>query len=132
VHYLIGLSAGTSARSDYFSESEAAALFRTAEQAYLRAVEIDERYAKALYGLGVLYVFELERPDEAVPCLERFLDINKSDTDAMFVLARAYYMMENYEAAVGLYDRIIDLTKDPEKKAQADANKQQVMDRWYG
>jgi tetratricopeptide (TPR) repeat protein len=132
VHYLIGLSSGITAKSDYFSEAEAASLFRTAEQAYLRAIDIDDRYAKALYGLAVLYVFELERPAEAVPYLERFLDISKSDTDAMFVLARAYYMTENYEAAVGLYDRIIGLTKDPEKKAQAGANKQQVMDRWYG
>jgi tetratricopeptide (TPR) repeat protein len=132
VQYLIGLSAGITAKSEYFSEVEAASRFRTAEQAYLRAIDIDERYAKALYGLSVLYVFELDRPAEAVPYLERFLDINKSDTDAMFVLARAYYMIENYEEAVGLYDRIIGLTKDPVKKAQADANKQQIMDRWYG
>ncbi|MDR2143096.1 MAG: tetratricopeptide repeat protein [Treponema sp.] len=132
VHYLIGLSSGISAKSEYFSEAEAASLFKTSEQAYLRAIDIDERYAKALYGLSVLYVFELGRPAEAVPWLERFLDINKSDTDAMFVLARAYYMIEDYEAAAGLYDRIISLTKDPVKKAQADANKQQVMDRWYG
>ncbi|MDR2048393.1 MAG: tetratricopeptide repeat protein [Treponema sp.] len=132
VHYLIGISSGISAKSDYFSQSESASLFGTAEQAYLRAIDIDGRYAKALYGLAVLYVFELNRPVEAVPYLERFLDINKSDTDAMAVLARAYYMIENYEAAAGLYDRIIDLTKDPEKKAQAGALKQQVMDRWYG
>jgi tetratricopeptide (TPR) repeat protein len=132
VHYLIGLSAGITAKTEYFSEAEAASHFRIAEQAYLRAIDIDGRYAKALYGLSVLYVFELDRPTEAVPYLERFLDINKSDTDAMFVLARAYYMIENYEAAVGIYDRIIGLTKDPVKKAQADANKQQVMDRWYG
>jgi tetratricopeptide (TPR) repeat protein len=132
VHYLIGISSGISAKSGYFSETEAASGFRTAEQAYLRAIDIDERYAKALYGLSVLYVFDLNRPAEAVPYLERFLDINKSDTDAMFVLARAYYMIENYEAAVGLYDRIIEISKDPAKKAQAGANKQQVMDSWYG
>ncbi|MDR1507158.1 MAG: tetratricopeptide repeat protein [Treponema sp.] len=132
VHYLIGLSSGILAASDYFSQAEAASYFRTSEQAYLRAIDIDPRYAKALYGVSVLYVFELERPAEAVPHLVNFLDINKSDTDAMFLLARAYYMTENYEAAVGLYDRIISVTKDPEKKAQAGANKQQVMDRWYG
>jgi tetratricopeptide (TPR) repeat protein len=130
VQYLIGVSAGISAKSDYFSQSES--LFRTAEQAYLRAIDIDGRYAKALYGLSVLYVFELDRPAEAVPYLERFLDINKSDTDAMAVLARAHYMTENYEAAAGLYDRIIDTSKDPEKKAQAGVLKQQVMDEWYG
>ncbi|MDR0402969.1 MAG: tetratricopeptide repeat protein [Treponema sp.] len=132
VHYLIGVSAGTSAKSEYFSGPESASLFRTAEQAYLRAIDIDERYSKALYGLSVLYVFEFNRPAEAVPYLERFLDINKSDTDAMFVLARAHYMTENYEAAADLYDRIISVSKDPEKKAQAGANKQQVLDSWYG
>jgi tetratricopeptide (TPR) repeat protein len=131
VHYLIGLSSGTLAKSEYFSESEAASHFRIAEEAYLRAISIDERYGKALYGVSVLYVFELGRPTEAVPYLERFLDINKSDTDAMFVLAGAHYMTGNYAASAELYDRIISVSKDPAKKAAAEANKQQVLDNWY-
>lgn len=132
VHYLIGVSAGNLARSEYFSEAEAGEHFRIAEAAYLRAIDINGRYAKALYGLSVLYVFALDRPAEAVPYLERFLDINTQDTDGMFVLAAALYMTEDYEASVNMYDKIISTTKNKNIKAQAETNRQQVMDRWYG
>jgi tetratricopeptide (TPR) repeat protein len=132
IHYLIGVSSGSLAKSEYFAPEQAQRLFRESEEAYLRAVNIDERYGKALYGLSVLYVFELGRPAEAVPYLERFLDIHKSDTEGMFLLAAAHYMTENYAAAVDLYDRIIGLTKNKETKAQAERNKQQVMNEWYG
>jgi tetratricopeptide (TPR) repeat protein len=132
IHYLIGVSAGNLARSEYFSPAEAAEHYRIAEAAYLRAIDLNERYAKALYGLAVLYVFNLDRPAEAIPYLERFLDINKRDTDGMFVLAAARYMTEDYEAAVELYDKIIGLTKNSEIKKQAEANKQQVLDNWNG
>jgi tetratricopeptide (TPR) repeat protein len=131
IHYLIGVCAGNLAQSEYFSPEEAAEHFRTSEAAYLRALNIDGRYGKALYGLSVLYVFTLNRPLEALPYLERFLDIHKSDTDAMFVLAAAHYMTENYQGAVDQYDRIISLTKDKNVKAQAETNRQQVMDEWY-
>ncbi|MDR2313931.1 MAG: tetratricopeptide repeat protein [Spirochaetaceae bacterium] len=131
VQYLIGISAGTLAKSEYFAPAEQENHFRIAEQAYLRAIDIDERYGKALYGLSVLYVFEFNRPAEAVPYLERFLDINAKDTDAMFVLAAARYMTEDYQGAVDLYDRILGITKNAELRAQVENNKQQVMNAWY-
>jgi tetratricopeptide (TPR) repeat protein len=133
VQYLIGLSAGNLAQSEYFDPQSQGFHLRIAEQAYLRAIAIDERYGKALYGISILYVYgEPRRPGEAVPYLQRFLDINKSDTDAMFVLANAYYQLEEYQGAADLYDRIMGLTKDPERKRNAEQLKQQVMDVWYG
>jgi tetratricopeptide (TPR) repeat protein len=132
IHYLLGYSARILARSEYFAERDAALHFKRAEQAFRRAIDIYGRYSKALFGISELYVFDLDRASEAVPCLELYLDINKSDTDAMFVLARAYYVTENYEGAVALYDKITGITKDPVKKAQAEANKQQVLAEWYG
>jgi tetratricopeptide (TPR) repeat protein len=131
IHYLTGISAGSLAKSEYFSPGEQEEHFRIAEKAYLRAIGIDGRYGKALYGLAVLYVFELGRPAEAVPYLERFLEINTKDTDAMFVLAAADYMTENYQGAADLYDRILGITRDENVKTQAEQSKQQVMDEWY-
>ncbi|MDR0599960.1 MAG: tetratricopeptide repeat protein [Treponema sp.] len=131
IQYLIGISAGTLAKSEHVSPQRKQALREECELAYLRAIEIYERYGKALYGLSVLYVFELGRPAEAVPYLERLLEVHRGDTDGMFVLAAAYYMTENYQAAVDLYDRIGGLTKDKDVKIQAERNKGQVMDEWY-
>lgn len=131
IHYLIGVSAGNLAASEYFSPAEQAEHFRVAEAAYRRALGIESRYSKALYGLGVLYVHNLGRPAEAIPLMELYVEINTRDTDGMFLLAAAYYTTEQYEGAVALYDRILDLSKDENVKAQAEINKQQVMDAWY-
>ncbi|MBQ1949300.1 MAG: tetratricopeptide repeat protein [Treponema sp.] len=100
------------------------------ESAYLRALQIDPRLTTALYGIGVLYVFELDENEKAIPYLERYLDIETRSIDGMFVLARAYYSTEQYDKAVQLYDRIISTSKSAEKRAEAEANKKVVLERF--
>jgi len=131
IHYQIGVAAGNLARAEYFSPAEQAEHYRISEAAYLRAIDLYGRYSRALYGLGVLYVYNLNRPAEAIPHMELYLDINKRDTGGMFVLAAARYMTGDFEGAVELYDRIIGITKDQDVKKQAEQNRQQVMDAWY-
>jgi predicted TPR repeat methyltransferase len=63
--------------------------------------------------------------------MELYLDINKRDTDGMFLLASARYLTGDYDEAAKLYDRIIEITKDQKVKNQAELNKQQVMNEWY-
>jgi tetratricopeptide (TPR) repeat protein len=131
IHYLIGISAGNLGQAEYFSPSAQAEYYRIAEVAYLRAINLNGRYARALYGLGVLYVYALGRSADAIPYLELYLDINKRDTDGMFLLASARYLQEDYARAVDLYDQIIGITKNKEIKKQAEQIRQQVMDAWY-
>jgi len=136
LHYMTGVSAGIVAKSfhDYTGQegAERERLFALSEEGYLRAIELDDRYLRPRYGVGVLYVFELGRPAEAIPHLRKYLEISKNDVDAMFVLAAAYYMVEDYRGALDLYDRIISLTKDAVKKREAEKNKTEVMKRLYG
>jgi tetratricopeptide (TPR) repeat protein len=103
--------------------------FAMAERAYLRALELDRDYAKPLYGLGILYIFELDRPAEAVPHLEKYLELMSRDLDAMFALARAYYMIDDYEKAVDLYDRIMVSTKDTVQQTEARNNRDFILDQ---
>ncbi|MDR2392638.1 MAG: tetratricopeptide repeat protein [Treponema sp.] len=137
-HYLRGLSAGMVAKSAYGSletgggDTLKMRYFELAEGAFLRAIELDDRYARPRYGLGVLYVFELNRPDEAIPHLERYLELAKNEVDGMFILARAYYMTNRYDGAVDLYDRILKITKDPKKRSDAEQNKEVVLGLLYG
>ena len=131
IHYMIGVCAGSLASSEYFSPVDQEEHYRLAEAAYLRALDLQGRYAKALYGLGVLYVYNLGRPKDAIQYMELYVDINTRDTDGMFVLASARYLTEDFAGAVDLYDRIIGLTKNQDIKKQAEQNKQQVMDAWY-
>lgn len=104
---------------------------KLAEEGYLRAIELDDRYVRALYGIGVLYVFELEEPEKAIPHLEKLLTIDKKNLDAMFVLARAYYSTYNFDKSIAMYDKIIATTKAEETKATAEANKKIVLDAAY-
>jgi cytochrome c-type biogenesis protein CcmH/NrfG len=55
-----------------------------------------------------------------------------TDVDAMFVLARAYYMTERYDAAVDLYDRIIARSKNEEVKRQAQSNREYILGGFNG
>jgi len=136
IQYNTGLSAGIMAKTFHAfpgrENTEKEEYYSLAEKAFLRAIELDGRYLSPKYGLGVLYVFELDRPEDAIPHLQKYLEISRNDIDTMFVLARAYYVIRNYKAAVDLYDRIITLTRDEQKKKDAQNNRQTVMEQMNG
>ncbi|MDR0474010.1 MAG: tetratricopeptide repeat protein [Treponema sp.] len=136
LHYLTGVSASISAKSAHdfngIINSERDMLYNLAEKAFLRSIELNEKYLKPRYSLGVLYAFDLNRPEDAVPHLLKALEISRSDVDTMFVLARSYYMLSSYTEAVEMYDRIIKTTKDKDKLNEAQKNRQLVMERIYG
>jgi len=132
IFYLTGESASIAAAStlDFNSNSvaERERYQRLAESAYLRAIELDPTYAKPRLGLGILYTFDMDRPADAVPQLDRYLQIVSSDIRGMFILARAYYMTGENDRAVDLYNRIISRSKDPKVKAEAQNNIEIIRD----
>ncbi|MDR3146304.1 MAG: tetratricopeptide repeat protein [Treponema sp.] len=144
LQYLTGISAAMVAKSwlDFSPASGNAPgassggpvnrYFTLAEQAYRNAVKMDDQYTRAMYALGVLYVFELERPADAIPYLIRHNEIRTQDVDGMFILARAYFMTGEYGPAIDLYNRIISVAKDKNKRNEAERNKQYIMDIYYG
>jgi len=136
IQYNTGLSAGIMAKASHAfpgrENKEKEEYFSLAEEAFLRAIELDGRYLSPKYALGVLYVFELDRPEDAIPHLLKYLEISRNDIDAMFVLARAYYVLSDYKAAVNLYDRIITLTMDEQKRKDAQNNRQLIMEQTNG
>ncbi|MCL2763768.1 MAG: tetratricopeptide repeat protein [Treponema sp.] len=135
LYYLTGISAGAVAKSvvgfSANSEREKERYFRLAENSFLRALELEATYTRPMYGLGILYAFELDRPLDAIVQLERYLQILPSDIPAMFVLARAYFMIENYSRANDIYDRIIERTKDSNIRLEAWANKDLIQGLLY-
>ncbi|MDR1374346.1 MAG: tetratricopeptide repeat protein [Treponema sp.] len=135
--YMTGVSAAVVAKSSLdFGESREhenrIRYYSLAESAYLQAIALDDAYARPCYGLGVLYVFELNRPADAIPYLRRVLELRGNDADALFVLARAYYMTGQRKEALDAYDRIISFTKDKAKKAEAENNRRFIMDGTNG
>ncbi|MCX7025528.1 MAG: tetratricopeptide repeat protein [Spirochaetes bacterium] len=136
IFYVTGVSAGFVAKSSVASGAAGTTSrdghYRIAEASLKRAVEIDDRHAGSLYALSVLYVFELDRPLEAEPYLLKYLSIRTEDVDAMFVLARVYYVSGRFKEAVALYDRVVSITKIEEKKRQAEENKKKALEAMYG
>ena len=116
--------------SGNFSQKEN--YLKLSESAYLRALELEPTYARALYGLSVLYVYDLDESEKAIPLLEKLLTIETRNTDAMMILARAYYENYEFDRAVDMYNKIISTSTSPEKKAAAEANKKQVLEMSYG
>ena len=128
LYYYVGVCAGymSHAALDYNASGTNEVKYnylKLAEEAYLRAIQIEDRYVRALYGIGVLYVFELDEPEKAIPHLEKALTIDTKNLDAMFVLARAYYSNYEFQKAADMYDKIIETTKSEETKKTAEENK---------
>ena len=137
LYYYVGVCAGymSHAALDFSAKGNSEKkqnYLALAESAYLRALQIDDRLTTALYGIGILYIFELDESEKAIPYLERYLDIDTRSIDGMFVLARAYYSNYEFDKAVALYDKIIATTKSADKKASAEANKKRALDASYG
>ena len=134
LYYYVGVCAGQMSQSalDYNAAGNTSVKYnylKLSESAYVRALQIEPRYVRSLYALGVLYVFELEEAAKALPHLEALLKIDTKHVDAMFVLARAYYVTEQYEKALDMYDRVIPLSS-PERKIDAENNKRIVMEAY--
>lgn len=137
LYYYIGLCAGFMSKSAFDYELTGTDRNRLryldlSEAAYQRAIELEPRFFRALYGLSVLYVFERDEPGKAIPLLETALDVEKKNTDGMMILARAYYSVGRAEEAVAMYDRVIGTTKSDDKKREAEANKAFVLEQSYG
>jgi tetratricopeptide (TPR) repeat protein len=72
-------------------------------------------------------VFELDRPLEAIPHLLKYMENRSGDANAMFILARAYYMTGELNDAVEWYERGIPLVKDEKTRKEAEANRNYIM-----
>ncbi|MDD7416796.1 MAG: DUF2225 domain-containing protein [Treponemataceae bacterium] len=136
LYYWVGVCAGFMAQSslDYDGRgdnSQKMNYYRLAESAYKQAIKIDDRFTRPMRGISILYIYELDESEKAIPYLEKLLSIETKDTDAMLLLARAYYTQYDFEKAVDIYDNIIKVTKSEIRKAEAIELKAQVLETMY-
>lgn len=137
LYYWLAVCAGymSKAALDYDANADTSKKYnylKLSESAYLEAIRIEPRYVRALYGLSVLYVFELDESGKAIPYLETLLSVDTGHTDAKFVLANAYYRNGMMQKAIDIYDDIEKNSKSAEARAAAAENKQQALDASYG
>jgi cytochrome c-type biogenesis protein CcmH/NrfG len=110
------------------SNEQRAEYMRTAEDSYLRAIALDPDSSQALYGLAILYTYELDQPENALPLVDKLLRKESRNVDAMFLLAATHYLMGNIEAALETYDKIITTTSAGTRRDEAKKNKERILE----
>lgn len=96
VHYNLGFAYKTQGR------------YREAEAAYQRAVSLNESDPRAYTGLGFLYV-ETGRYRDGLAAAELALERDADYIEALYVKARALELLNDRQAAVRAYARIVEL-----------------------
>lgn len=75
-----------------------AKLFKQAAESFRKAVQLDPNFGDAHYGLGHAY-FDLGQWQDAIYSLERALQINSKDSDALAMLGEAHLMLKGEKEA---------------------------------
>lgn len=136
LYYVAGVSAAylskTASAEKGGGKEARLAWLAASENAYKRSLEINPRSSRSLYGLAVLYTFELDRHEAALAPIETLLSIESKNVDALFVYARALYGTGRLEDAAAAYDKIISTTVVDEKKQMALENKKRILEELYG
>ncbi len=131
LHYYRGISASQygisqdldSVRRDYINR---------AKISYENSIRINPRFVKGLYALSILYIYELDRIDDAKPLLDTLLSISTRDFDAMLVRALLHERDGETNDALDLYDRVISLSKNDEQVNIAITNRNKVLGEYIG
>jgi tetratricopeptide (TPR) repeat protein len=131
IFYLCAASSARLAKAKVNKPAEQERLFEEAENYYLRAIELDNNFSQALYGISVLYIFELDRISDAEPYVNRLLEKETKNTPAMFLLARVYVHQGRIEEAAAVYDAILDEAQSREEKERARENKEKLLEGAY-
>ncbi|MDR1933642.1 MAG: tetratricopeptide repeat protein [Spirochaetales bacterium] len=109
-------------------EAERMRYMQSAEESYLRAIALEPGSSQALYGLAILYTYELDQPENALPLVEKLLRKESRNVDAMFLLAATHYRMGNMEAALETYDKIIATSNAGTRRDEAKKNKERILE----
>ncbi|RKX91375.1 MAG: hypothetical protein DRP59_07925 [Spirochaetes bacterium] len=116
--YYSGVSLARSAKS-VLEDDERRRLMQKAVVYYQRAIELNGRYEDVYYALSVLYMFELNRPLDALKAIKKLLNFDPGNIDALFIKARADAVTGNIRDAVDTYNKIIKISKDEKATLKA-------------
>jgi len=126
VFYRAGVAAGQLGNAAG-GESEARRHFETAERYYERAIELDSEYVDALYGLAVLYTFELDRPEAALDLLERATTVEPGRARPFMLKGRVLLALERPDAAAQAYGNAAEAADSEEIRDAALENRRRIL-----
>ncbi|WP_028974865.1 tetratricopeptide repeat protein [Spirochaeta cellobiosiphila] len=130
LHFKAAVSSAKIAKS--LPSNSSLEYFKLSEEYYKKAIQRNPQYGEALYGLSILYIFELSTPLEAIPLVDKLMSIREYNMEALFLRARLYVITGDIEKAVDIYDQIIKTSKNSDKREQAQQNKKILLEKWNG
>lgn len=101
--------------------------YELAEKFYLKALEIDPKFIKALAGLGKTYT-AMGRGSEAVAVLEKAVKDYPRSGQLNLELARAYAISGEYEKALAAYENAVELAPDSALIREAETEAQKIRE----
>ncbi len=81
------------------------------ELCFSKALEIDSDHPDTLFNLGKL-LFNLERTDEAISLIERFHNMEISNTEAIFILGMCFQKKNDKKNAQSYWEKALDIDPD--------------------
>ena len=109
--YLSGISAMYLAKIHDTHAPERIQLMRAAEYSFIRSIEIKSDYHDPLLGISVLYIFEQNRSDDALPYLNKALEIDSNNPYVQALLGRISSEKGENERAAQYYERAAELDR---------------------
>ena len=106
----------------YYNKKE----YALAEKFYLKALEVDPKYIKALAGLGKTYT-AMGRSSEAVATLEKAVENYPRLGQLYLDLARAYTLSGEYQKALDAYEKAVEFAPDIALSREAETEARKIM-----
>ena len=97
-----------------------------AEAGHRRALEIMPKYTPAMYALAVIMLYERNDSAEAARILDRFIQIEKTDIPARFLLVQALIASGRSAEALAVCDDIARMARREEDRQRADMLARQI------
>jgi tetratricopeptide (TPR) repeat protein len=126
VLYNAGLTSARLSKTEA-SEIDSRTLMDKAVRYYKASLSVNNRFSSPMYGLAILYVYELDQPELAIPLMEAYNKIQKSSMNGRFLLAAAYYASGNEGEAVDVYNTIIDISENDVEIESARENRNAIL-----
>ncbi|MDA3808780.1 MAG: hypothetical protein PF518_00485 [Spirochaetaceae bacterium] len=109
------------------SESERNDFIDRAVRYYKASMSLKSRFSSPMYGLAVLYVYELNQPELAIPLLETYNSIQKSSMNGRFLMAAALFASGKESKAIDVYNWIIEKSESDLEVESARNNRNNIL-----
>lgn len=117
--YLSGVSSMQVAKVYPVANAEYTRLINDAEYAFQRSAELNKEYTDPLLALSMLYIFNKEEPNLALPLLERLRGLEPSNPHVHALIGRVHVADGDFAQATQSYQLAAELYNETEYRQQS-------------